>query len=73
MILISILIEKKNIIKLVYEIKKKLVDIVYDVIFVDDNSDDGSIEIIKRLNKKEYNELNKDDYFFLYYAPKISD
>ena len=73
MILISILIEKKTIIKLVYEIKKKLVDIVYDVIFVDDNSDDGSIEIIKRLNKKEYNELNKDDYFFLYYAPKISD
>ena len=67
------MIEKKNIIKLVYEIKKKLVDIVYDVIFVDDNSDDGSIEIIKRLNKKEYNELNKDDYFFLYYAPKISD
>ena len=28
---------------------------------------------LKKLNKKEYNELNKDDYFFLYYAPKFSD
>ena len=27
----------------------------------------------KKLNEKEYNELNKDDYYFLYYAPKISD
>ena len=28
---------------------------------------------LKKLNEKEYNELNKDDYYFLYYAPKISD
>ena len=49
-IIIPILNEKKNILKLLYEIKKKLVTTVYEVIFVDDNSDDGSIEILKKIN-----------------------
>ena len=37
------------------------------------NIDNDEICELKKLNKKEYNELNKDDYFFLYYAPKFSD
>ena len=48
-VVIPILNEKKNILKLVYEIKKKLIKINYEVIFVDDNSDDGSIKILQKI------------------------
>ena len=48
-IIIPIFNEKKNIIKLINEIKKKLIFIKYEVIFVDDNSTDGSIDILKRI------------------------
>ncbi len=34
---------------------------------------DNEICELKNLNQKEYNSLNKDDYFLLYYAPKFSD
>lgn len=54
-IVIPILNEKKNLEKLVKEIKKNIKNLIYEVIFVDDNSTDGSIETlhkIKRLNKK---------------------
>ena len=49
-IIIPILNEKKNILRLIYEIKKKLIQKNYEVIFVDDNSDDGSIKILKKIN-----------------------
>ncbi len=49
-IVIPILNEKKNILKLIYEIKKKLRGVVYEVIFVDDDSDDGSINILRQIN-----------------------
>lgn len=49
-IIIPILNEEKNILKLIYEIKKKLIKNNYEVIFVDDNSDDGSIKILKKIN-----------------------
>tara|TARA_Y100000741_G_C18230893_1_gene549739 strand:- start:278 stop:976 length:699 start_codon:yes stop_codon:yes gene_type:complete len=48
-IIIPILNEKKNIIKLINEIKRKLTFINYEVIFVDDNSTDGSIDILKKI------------------------
>lgn len=49
-IVIPIFNESKNILKLIYEIKKKLLGISYEVIFVDDNSYDGSIEILNQIN-----------------------
>ena len=48
-IIIPILNEKNNILKLIYELKKKVIGINYEVIFVDDNSDDGSIKILKKI------------------------
>ncbi len=48
-IIIPILNEKNNILKLIYELKKKLIGVYYEVIFVDDNSDDGSIKILKKI------------------------
>jgi len=48
-IIIPIFNEKKNIIKLINEIKKKLIFIKYEVIFVDDNSTDGSIDVLKKI------------------------
>lgn len=48
-IIIPILNEKKNILKLLHEIKRNLKEFEYEVIFVDDNSEDGSIEILKRI------------------------
>jgi len=49
-IVIPIYNEKKNIVKLINEIKKKLIGLSYEVIFVDDNSDDGSIKILNQIN-----------------------
>ena len=51
-IIIPILNEKKNIIKLINEIKRKLTFVKYEVIFVDDSSTDGSYKILKFLQKK---------------------
>ena len=51
-IIIPILNEKKNIIKLINEIRRKLTFINYEVIFVDDNSTDGSYKILKLIQKK---------------------
>ncbi len=48
-IIIPILNEKKNIIKLINEIRRKLTFINYEVIFVDDNSTDGSIDVLKKI------------------------
>lgn len=52
-VVIPILNEKKNILKLVNELKKSIKSFNYEVIFVDDNSTDGSIEILKKI--KEFN------------------
>ena len=41
--------KKKNILKLLQEIKRNLKEFKYEVIFVDDNSEDGSIEILKKI------------------------
>lgn len=49
-IVIPIFNERKNIIKLIYEIKKKLFGVSYEVIFVDDNSEDGSNKILNQIN-----------------------
>ena len=43
--------EKKNLIKLSQSIKKYLKLKKYEVIFVDDNSNDGSLEILKEIKK----------------------
>jgi dolichol-phosphate mannosyltransferase len=48
-IIIPIFNEKKNILKLLQEIKRNLKEFKYEVIFVDDNSEDGSIEILKKI------------------------
>tara|TARA_Y100001958_G_C21113937_1_gene460060 strand:- start:517 stop:948 length:432 start_codon:yes stop_codon:yes gene_type:complete len=37
------------------------------------NIDNNEVCELKNLNKKEYIELNKDNYFLLYYAPKFSE
>ena len=52
-IIIPILNEEKNIKKLYQEIKKKLIDIKYEVIFVDDKSVDGSINILKKIKTED--------------------
>ena len=54
-IVVPILNENKNIKKLVQDIKRNIKTLIYEVIFVDDNSTDGSIEtlkIIKHQNKE---------------------
>ena len=50
-IIIPILNERKNIKKLFNEINKKLFGIKYEIIFVDDKSTDGSIDVLKELNR----------------------
>jgi dolichol-phosphate mannosyltransferase len=54
-IVIPILNEEKNIITLFNLIKKSLTNINYEVIFVDDNSSDSSIQILINLKKKNKN------------------
>ena len=51
-IVIPALNEGKNIIKLIYAIKKNLKKFDYEIIYVDDNSNDGSKEILNRLSIK---------------------
>ena len=59
MIKISIIIpvykEFNNIEKLSLKIKKYLKNSIYEVIFVDDSSNDGSEELLKKINKKYKN------------------
>ena len=52
-IIIPIYIEEKNIFKLTNKIRKSLKSVKYEIIFVDDNSKDGTKKILKKL-KKEY-------------------
>ena len=49
-IIIPILNERKNIKKLFNQINKKLFGINYEIIYVDDKSTDGSIDVLKELN-----------------------
>jgi dolichol-phosphate mannosyltransferase len=51
-IVIPILNESNNILKLTNKLKKYLYNIKYEIIFVDDNSDDNSKYILKKLKKK---------------------
>ena len=51
-IVIPILEEKENIKKLLKSIKKNLKVKNYEIIFVDDNSKDGTEQVLKTLNKK---------------------
>jgi len=52
-IIIPIYKEEKNIFKLTNKIRKSLKSVKYEIIFVDDNSKDGTKKILKKL-KKEY-------------------
>ena len=54
-IVIPIYKEKKNIVELTNKIKKNLNFKNYEIIFVDDNSEDGTQEILKNLKKKYKN------------------
>ena len=51
-IVVPIYKEKENIIELTDKIRKNLKSIKYELIFVDDNSNDGTKEILKKLKKK---------------------
>ncbi len=50
--------EKKNIYILVKKIKKFLNKLNYEIIFVDDDSQDGSYQIFKDIKKKKKNFLS---------------
>ena len=54
-LVIPILNEKHNIIKLIKLIQKSLKGLVYEIIFVDDNSLDGTSDIIKKNKNKKIN------------------
>ena len=58
-IVIPILKESKNIERLVNDISKNLELDNYEILFIDDNSCDGSEEILKKINQKN----NKIKYF----------
>ena len=51
-IIIPILNESKNINKLTYLIKKNLKKKIFEIIFVDDNSSDSSLSILKKIQNK---------------------
>ena len=51
-VIIPILNEKKNILPLTTQIIKNLKKIKFEIIFVDDNSSDGSIKLLGELKKK---------------------
>ena len=50
-IIIPVFNESRNIQKLTYKIKKQLNSINFELIFVDDNSTDGSKTILRKLEK----------------------
>ena len=52
-IVIPIYKEKKNIELLTKDIFQKLKKVKFELIFVDDNSKDGSYQILKKLNKNK--------------------
>ena len=54
-IIIPTLNEKKNILKLSKLISKNLKNIKHEIIFIDDNSRDGSIYIFKKIKSKKIN------------------
>lgn len=54
-LVIPILNEKNNIKKIIKLIQKSLKEIVYEIIFVDDNSLDGTSDIIKKNKNKKIN------------------
>ena len=64
-IVVPILNENKNIQKLVREIKANIKTLIYEVIFVDDNSTDGSIETLKRIKNQ-----NKEVDFIINNGPQ---
>ena len=64
-IVVPILNENKNIQKLVREIKANIKTLIYEVIFVDDNSTDGSIETLKRIKYQ-----NKEVDFIINNGPQ---
>ena len=51
-IIIPIFKEKKNITKLINSIKKNIKIKKYEIIFIDDNSSDGTEEVLKKANRK---------------------
>ena len=51
--------EKKNLEHLIYKIKKNLKKLIYEIIIIDDNSYDGSKNILKNIKSKN----NKFNYF----------
>jgi len=52
-IIIPILNEKHNIEKLIKLIFRSLKGLVYEIIFVDDNSLDGTFDLIKKIKNKK--------------------
>ena len=56
-IIIPILNEEKNILSLVKSIKKEIKNIVYEVIFVDDNSQDKSKFLLEQIKNKKFKYL----------------
>ena len=51
-IIIPILNEGKNILKLTNKIKKNLIKFNFEIIYVDDSSTDNSVQVLKNLEKK---------------------
>ena len=52
-IVIPILNEGKNIEGLAKKISKTLKKIIFEIIFIDDNSNDNTLEILKKITKKK--------------------
>tara|TARA_B110000967_G_C18726166_1_gene480199 strand:- start:112 stop:810 length:699 start_codon:yes stop_codon:yes gene_type:complete len=64
-IVVPILNENKNIKKLVQDIKRNIKTLIYEVIFVDDNSTDGSIETLRKIKHQ-----NKEVDFIINNGPQ---
>ena len=53
-IIIPVYNEKKNIEKLSKKIIRSLRNVKYEIIFVDDESTDGTIEILKKISQRKF-------------------